>query len=90
MTDNRPANAIVHGECGQWWTGASRVHCAGCHQTFSSESAADKHRTGRYGGDRRCVSPLDAGLVAREKPWGACWSMPGLDGDAWFKNADAA
>lgn len=79
----RPANAIVHGECDRWWTGVGRAHCAapGCHLTFSGDSAAEKHRVGTPGVDRRCVDPASVGLVPREMPYGVLWGWPGPDDD---------
>lgn len=73
-----PANAIWHGECQRWWTGTGRAHCAaaGCHRTFSCESAAERHRVGTPGVDRRCVDPASVGLAAREMPFGVLWSWP--------------
>lgn len=80
----RPANAITC-SCGAWWTGLTRAHCAaaGCHRTFSVDSAADKHRKGPHGPDRHCVDPAQVGLVAVQKPYGALWQNPGSD-NAWF------
>lgn len=75
----RPINAIIHPECGQWWTGPGRAHCPACHRTFSTDSAADKHRVGKFGVDRRCVDPATVGLVAKRKPWGDMWQNPGPD-----------
>lgn len=77
----RPANAIVHGECGEWWTGLRRAHCPACHRTFNSDSAAELHRKGTFGpdGDRRCVDPAEVGLVVVERPFGPCWQKPGSD-----------
>lgn len=85
-----PGN-IVHGACGQSWSGASRAHCpaTGCHRTFSCDSAADKHRVGQFGVDRRCVDPASVGLVAHEKPWGVLWSHAGpAEGTAtrWYED----
>lgn len=74
---------ITCGGCGKFWSGAGRAHCAakGCHETFSCDSAADKHRTGTFGVDRHCMDPATAGLVPHEKPWGVLWSHPGpVDG----------
>lgn len=34
-----------------------RNQCAGCDELFNSVSAFDLHRTGPYGGGRRCLSP---------------------------------
>ncbi|MFK0182025.1 hypothetical protein ACIQVR_39445 [Streptomyces xanthochromogenes] len=77
---------ISHGECGKTWTGLRRAHCPICHETFNSDSAAEKHRRGNYGIDRHCLPPADAGLVAVELPWGTCWQTPGIDrATAWFK-----
>ncbi|MCX5209723.1 hypothetical protein OG689_10555 [Kitasatospora sp. NBC_00240] len=71
-----PAGAIRHGKCGQWWTGLARLHCGSCCRTFSSESAADRHRTGVFGVDRRCVDPASVGLVAKARPFGVLWLCP--------------
>lgn len=73
---------ITHGACGRSWTGASRSHCPACHETFNSDWAAEKHRTGRPGVDRRCVPPAEAGLVGVEQAWGVCWQ--GASGGTWF------
>ena len=48
--------------CGARWGGAGRCHCAGCHETFSSDSAWTRHRRGLA-----CRDPRDAGLVAAEQ-----------------------
>ena len=75
-----PANAITC-SCGEWWTGLGRAHCAtpGCHRTFSTDSAADKHRIGKFGVDRRCTDPATVGLVPVTKPYGTLWQHPGID-----------
>lgn len=70
---------IIHPACGKTWTGLRRAHCAVCCETFNSDSAADKHRVGKPGVDRRCLPPAEAGLVAVEQPWGTCWQAPGSD-----------
>lgn len=87
-TPNRPA-AAASCSCGAWWTGHTRAHCAapGCHRTFSTDSAADRHRQGRFGIDRRCVDPATVGLVAVNKPYGVLWQKPAPEGPAWFANA---
>lgn len=76
--DPLPWNVITHG-CGAWWTGTGRAHCAadGCHRTFSCDSAAELHRKGKPGIDRRCVDPAEVGLVAKQMPWGVMWQHPG-------------
>lgn len=72
---------ITHAACGQSWTGLRRSHCPadGCHRTFNSDSAAERHRVGKPGVDRRCVDPASVGLIAVEQPWGTCWQAPGSD-----------
>jgi hypothetical protein len=71
-----PAGAVQHPACGSVWTGLAKAHCAACCRTFSRESAADRHRVGAFGVNRRCVDPASVGLVARETPFGAVWSWP--------------
>lgn len=65
---------IVHGECGTTWTGLRREHCAGCHETFNSTKAGDKHRRSGV-----CLDPEAAGLYPVEHSWGVSWqtSPPG-------------
>lgn len=67
---------ITHPSCGKSWTGSSRAHCAACCETFIGNTAADKHRTGSFGIDRRCLPPAEAGLIAISHPWGICWHIP--------------
>lgn len=81
-TNTRPANAITC-SCGAWWTGLTRAHCPACHATFSCDSAADKHRIGKHGIDRRCTNPADVGLVPVTRPWGDMWQHPQLDTLPW-------
>lgn len=80
--DGLPLNAIVH-SCGSWWTGTRRVHCPAdnCHRTFSSETAANKHRTGTFGVDRQCTDPAEAGLVPKAAKFGTVWCCPGPEAD---------
>jgi hypothetical protein len=78
-----PKNAIVHGECGSWWTGAERAHCSGCHLTLSGMTAFVRHRRGL-----RCNPPAEIGLVPREKPYGVLWGMPAPENGFNFAFAD--
>lgn len=73
MAESVTPGTIVHGACGKSWTGRTRSHCGACHETFSCESAANRHRVGNFGVDRRCVHPVTVGLVATVKPWGTLW-----------------
>ncbi len=70
---------IVHGQCGKTWTGLRREHCAGCHETFNSTTAGDRHRRGGRCLDPGAPRPEGAGLFPVEHPWGICWqtSPPG-------------
>ena len=54
--------------CGAWWTGANTCHCPGCHRTFTSQSACDKHRTGSHERDtRHCLDPATIAHGPRSK-----------------------
>ena len=55
-------------------------HCSTCHQLFNSDAAFDKHRTGTFGVDRRCMNTTEmyeAGMSLNSKgrwvsePWNA-------------------
>jgi hypothetical protein len=37
--------------------GSQRNQCQGCKQYFNSTGAFDKHRTGKHGVNRRCMTP---------------------------------
>jgi hypothetical protein len=76
MSQSVTPGTITHGKCGKTWTGLGRAHCPSCHETFSCDSAADRHRIGAFGVDRHCADPGDVGLVASEQPWGRMWSHP--------------
>jgi hypothetical protein len=73
--DGIPANAIVHGACKQWWTGNERSHASCCCRTFTSLTAFDRHRKGGH-----CNAPDTVGLIARQKPYGELWGLPGPEG----------
>lgn len=84
-----PPSFGQHGKCGAWWTGHSRQHCAapGCCRTFSSETAAERHRK-TVDGRRVCVDPATVGLVPNTKPWGTCWSLPGAADRHWNRSPE--
>jgi len=46
--------------CGKIWTGLSRCHCHGCHETFNSVHAFDLHRT-----NQQCRNPAE--IVVNKK-----------------------
>jgi len=72
--DGLPANAIVHGACGNWWTGGERSHCGSCHRTFTSLTAFELHRRGL-----RCNDPAAVGLVVRVERFGPLWGRASSD-----------
>lgn len=55
-------------KCKERWTGLNRAHCTGCHRTFNSVSAFDRHRVGF-----KCLDPMDLGMRVDEK---GIWSKP--------------
>ena len=93
MTEQtRPRGSTVCPKCNAWWTGINTCHCTadGCHRTFTSQAAADRHRAGSHAYDtRHCLDPatvldkhgervlIDA---ARDYP---CWGFPGSDVKWW-------
>lgn len=87
---------ITHGECGKQWTGSSRAHCAACHLTFASDAAAEKHRVGKFGVDRRCEDPATmkdkdehAKFIPHTTPLGVIWhTAPPAGGFTFFRDED--
>ena len=57
--------------CRGRWSGLNTCHCGGCHETFTSAGAFDRHRRGG-----KCLDPREIGLVPANKPWPG-WSWPG-------------
>jgi hypothetical protein len=67
------------GRCNARWGGLNTSHCSGCHETFTSLSAFDAHRTGSHAnGTRTCLPPTKAGLVQANRPY-PCWGTEGND-----------
>ncbi|HEX6382227.1 MAG TPA: hypothetical protein VF180_13360 [Acidimicrobiia bacterium] len=62
---------IRHGACGMSWTGAGTSHCSGCHETFTSLAAFDRHRR-----NFRCIPPAALRMVPHQRAWGIVWSLP--------------
>ncbi len=54
--------------CRERWTGLSRAHCTGCHKTFNSVSAFDKHRPNMI-----CIDPVKIKMEMSNK---GIWSKP--------------
>ncbi len=62
--------AMTCGECGKGY-GNGGGHCTGCHQSFNSDTAFDKHRT-QEDDTRRCltVDEMTAkGMSLNAKSW---------------------
>ena len=71
------------GKCVARWGGQSTSHCSGCHRTFSSLSAFDKHRTGSHPEEKRaCLDPNAAGLALLGRRY-ECWGFEGDGNDFW-------
>ena len=64
----------THPPCGKTWSGLRKEHCPACCETFSGQTAGDKHRVGKHGLDRHCVDPADVGLVQDQH---GVWRLPG-------------
>jgi hypothetical protein len=76
LTAPHTAAAVIrHGACGKEWTGATRGHCSGCHETFTS-GAFDRHFTHDHG-QTVCNPPATRGLIAHQEPWGTLWRTRG-------------
>ena len=62
--------------CKAEWTGLKTAHCSACHQTFTTPSAFDLHRTGSHAnGKRACLPPEAVGLVDADRNY-PCWGYP--------------
>lgn len=61
-TPQRTRERHTCGGCQARWTGLRTSHCGtqGCHRTFSSVAAFDRHRAGGV-----CNDPADLGMVLR-------------------------
>lgn len=65
--------------CLDQWGGLGTSHCAGCHNTFTTVTSFDKHRTGSHGyGTRACLHPAKAGLELAGRAY-TCWGLPSTD-----------
>lgn len=69
MTAKRPP--MTCGHCGKGY-GNGGGHCTGCHESFNSDTAFDKHRTGDYDTGRRCMTADEMtakGMSKNSKDW---------------------
>lgn len=72
--------------CGRQFNGAdsSGGHCGACHDNFNSLTAFDRHRVGKHGTDRRCLT----GDEMRAKGWTPtgefdAWRLPAPTNNPW-------
>lgn len=57
----------------------NRCQCPTCGEVFSTENNFNKHRKGKYGKDRHCVSPEKVGLVLVMVKDGCLWKTASDD-----------
>jgi len=61
--------------CGARWSGLATCHCAACHESFTSVSGFDAHRTGEA-----CKDPAAIGM-ARADRTDQAWTFLATDAD---------
>lgn len=59
QADKRPPNRTKCLGCAKEWGGLLACHCAVCHETFTSTTGFDKHRTGSHAAGKRHCLPVD-------------------------------
>jgi hypothetical protein len=59
---------------------ARRNQCQGCKEYFNSTSAFDMHRTGRFGIDRRCMTPAEMNRLGMLVNSSGFWITEKLNG----------
>lgn len=52
-----------------------RNQCAACLRAFASQSGFDRHRTGRFGVDRRCMSPAELHVLGMRQDSSGFWRL---------------
>jgi hypothetical protein len=85
---SKPWYTFTCQKCGGAWCGLKTCHCTVCHQTFTTVTGFDRHRTGPAG-DRRCITPEQAGLVLMGRDY-PCWGIPGAERSPRDRRALAA
>jgi|GEM_PF-1557872 len=63
----------------------SRCQCSGCGEFFNSLSPFDKHRIGRHGVDRRCLSEPEMLEAGMDKNTAGYWVTARNEGGFWGK-----
>jgi hypothetical protein len=69
-------------KCQTSFQGSKTSHCCGCHETFSSITAFDKHQR-PSGAEELCKSPELVGLVRHSRTWGEVWGFPAQASGFW-------
>ena len=74
--------------CERSYSGSDRSggHCMSCHQSFSAQGGFDKHRVGRHGIDRRCLTIAEMAGKGWHVDGRGDWRMPS-NGSPWAKAA---
>lgn len=93
LTDSDEApNWCTCPDCGQGYSGADRSggHCrgggyGGCCQSFASNYAGEKHRTGRYDAQRRCLTPDELTAKGWTQDESGAWRTPAPANNPWKK-----
>ena len=62
--------------------GHSRNQCAGCSEYFNSTAAFEMHRTGKFGVNRRCITPQEMEAKKMAKNADGFWVTRAFDSDA--------
>jgi len=73
------------GDCGKTY-GNGGGHCTECHESFNSDTAFDRHRTGDFDTGRRCMTSEEMtgkGMSLNAKGW---WIT--ATSDHWNKGLD--
>lgn len=64
------------GRCPARWGGLGTAHCGGCHHTFTTVNAFDRHRAGG-----RCNPPAEVGLTPHDRGQYTAWGFTISDTD---------
>lgn len=57
-----------------------RNQCQGCKEYFNSNTAFDKHRTGKHGHGRRCMTTDEMTALGMSKNQAGFWITQAYDG----------
>lgn len=63
-----------------------RNQCCGCHEYFNSTFAFDKHRTGEFGKDRRCLTSDEMRAKGMSKNAAGFWISAAMPAERAMTN----